>query len=136
MDGLEAIRELWPAVIDLVRGENSLIGAVIEVALPVALDGSRLTVAFPAGFSFNKRKAEDPAYRGVVGAALARTIGRRLDVVYELSEQAEGQDGQPLGGDEEEMVAKIIAEFEAVELSEGHEPAAGASGVQRQGGGE
>ena len=56
---LESLRSLWPAVVDLVRAQNALLGALIEEAEPVALEGQELTVAFAASAPFLKKKAED-----------------------------------------------------------------------------
>src|SRR5207245_1874517 len=43
---LDSLRSAWPAVVDLVRAENALLGALIEEAEPVAVAGDELTVAF------------------------------------------------------------------------------------------
>src|SRR5207248_271616 len=49
---LESLRSLWPAVVDLVRAQNALLGALIEEAEPVAVQGEELTVAFAASAPF------------------------------------------------------------------------------------
>ena len=72
---LESLRSLWPAVVDLVRAENALLGALIEEARPVAVDGEDLTLAFASTAQFLKKKAEDPANRVAVGEALRPVTG-------------------------------------------------------------
>ena len=43
---------MWPAVVELVRAEHALLGAVIADARPVALDGEELTLAFASTAQF------------------------------------------------------------------------------------
>ncbi len=43
---LEMVVSLWPAVVDLVRSENALLGALIADATPSALSGADLTLTF------------------------------------------------------------------------------------------
>src|SRR4029077_5983314 len=74
---LEWLCSLWPAVVDLVRAGNALLGALIQEAQPVAVEGEELTVAFAATALFLKKKAEDPDNRAVVTAALREVTGRR-----------------------------------------------------------
>ena len=83
---LESMRSLWPAVIDLVRAENALLGALIADARPVELDGEELTFAFALD-AFLKKKAEDPANRVIVGEALRAVTGGRWRLLYELREE-------------------------------------------------
>ncbi|HTA37188.1 MAG TPA: DNA polymerase III subunit gamma/tau, partial [Solirubrobacteraceae bacterium] len=67
----------WPAVVDLVRGDNALLGACIEEAQPVDVKGEDLVVAFSAAMPFHKKKAETPDNRAAVTAALHDVTGRR-----------------------------------------------------------
>ena len=69
---IESVYALWPAVVDLVRSEHALLGAVIGEARPVEVDGEELTLAYPFSAEFYKKKAEDPANRAAVGEALGR----------------------------------------------------------------
>lgn len=115
----EKMRELWPAVVELVRSGHALLGAVIEDASPVAVEDGQLTLAFAPGSSFNKKKAEDAANREAIAEAIASLTGRRLRIHCELREQLE-QDAAALsdarGGGEEELLRRLIAEFDAKEL--------------------
>src|SRR5207245_9146458 len=78
----DALRSAWPAVVDIVRAENALLGALIEEAEPVAVAGERVTVAFAASAPFLKKKAEDPANRAAVTAALAAVAGGPWSLSY------------------------------------------------------
>jgi DNA polymerase-3 subunit gamma/tau len=115
---LDSMGAMWPAVVDLVRGENALIGAVVEVARPVAVDGEDLTLAFAATDQFLKKKAEDPANRLIVGEALRAVTGRRWRLSYELREDLGGTTGlEASGSSEEDWIRRFIEEFDAEEIA-------------------
>jgi DNA polymerase-3 subunit gamma/tau len=114
---LDSVAELWPAVIDLVRGENAMLGALIAEARPVAAEGEDLILAFAGSAQFMKKKAEDPANRMTVGEALRAVTGVRWRLSYELRETpGEGAPGMPQATSEEEWVKRFIDEFDAEEL--------------------
>ena len=114
---LEGVRALWPAVIDLVRGANAMLAALLEQARPIALDGDVLTVAFPSSASFLKKKAEAGANRAAVASALRDLAGGSWTLSYELREELDvPADGAPTPRSEQEWVARFMAEFDAEEL--------------------
>jgi DNA polymerase-3 subunit gamma/tau len=116
-EGLESVRGVWSAVVELVRGEHALLGALIAEAQPVAADGEDLTLAFAATAQFLKKKAEDPANRLAVGEALRAITGRRWRLSYELREELAPQDRAEAGAhSEEEWVRRFIEEFDAEEI--------------------
>ena len=116
---LESVRAVWPAVVELVRTEHSLLGAVICEARPVAVDGDDLTLAFASSAQFLKKKAEDPNYRAAVSEALRSIAGGRWRLSYELSDDLPVQGGPGLPGrSEEEWVARFMQEFDAEEVAE------------------
>jgi hypothetical protein len=116
---IESVYALWPAVVDLVRSEHALLGAVIGEARPVAVDGEELTLAYPFTAEFYKKKAEDPANRAAVGEALGALAGGRWRLRYELRETPASEDGEAAGGrSEEEWVARFKEEFDAEELTD------------------
>jgi DNA polymerase-3 subunit gamma/tau len=116
-EDLESVRGVWPAVVELVRGEHALLGALIAEAQPVATDGEDLTLAFAATAQFLKKKAEDPANRLAVGEALRSITGRRWRLSYELRDELAPQDRLDAGGhSEEEWVRRFIDEFDAEEI--------------------
>jgi DNA polymerase III subunit gamma/tau len=116
---LASVSAVWPAVVEMVRAEHSLLGAVICEARPVAVDGDDLTLAFASSAQFLKKKAEDPNYRAAVSEALGSIAGGRWRLSYELSDELVGED---LPGasehSEEEWVARFMQEFDAQEVAE------------------
>jgi len=106
----------WPAVIDLVRGENVMLAALLSDARPVAVKERELTLAFPGGAAFLKRKAEQEDYRRVAGEALKAVTGRRLALRYELRDDEEQEGEAVLSG--EELVRRFVEEFDAEEVLE------------------
>ncbi|HEX3518116.1 MAG TPA: DNA polymerase III subunit gamma/tau [Solirubrobacteraceae bacterium] len=134
---LDAVCALWPAVVDLVRGENALIAAVIGEARPVAVDGEDLTLAFASTAQFLKKKAEDPTNRTTVGEALRALSGKRWRLSYELSDELGEQERPAPGGQsEEDWIKRFVEEFDAEEITEGSESAPEASARRENGGSE
>jgi DNA polymerase III subunit gamma/tau len=123
-EGLAPLLAWWPAVIDLVRAENALLGACIEEARPVEVTGEDLTVAFSATAPFLKKKAENADNRAAVTAALHDVTGRRWRLSYELQEEMAAQGDAPARS-EEEWVRRFVDELDAEELpgEEGIDPA-------------
>jgi DNA polymerase-3 subunit gamma/tau len=114
---LHGVRELWPAVLEDVRGVNAMLHHVLADARVVGLAGTELMLAFPLAASFLKRKAEDRGHREAVAAALRRISGHPLRPVYELRELApEDAPSAAPPPTEEEWVARIKAELDAEEL--------------------
>jgi DNA polymerase-3 subunit gamma/tau len=130
-DDLASLLGWWPAVVDLVRDGNAMLGACIQDARPVEVTGEDLTVAF--GAPFLKKKAEKPDNRATVTAALHDVTGRRWRLSYELHDgigAADGDESAPLS--EQEWVQRFIDEFDAEELADEVDPAGG--GQPREGG--
>jgi DNA polymerase III subunit gamma/tau len=84
----------------------------------VAVGERDVTVAFPSGAAFLKRKAEQDDYRRVAADALKTITGQALSLRYELREDDELPDaGEPaLSG--EELVRRFLEEFDAEEILE------------------
>ncbi len=115
---LDRVLRVWPAVIDQVRQSGSaMLSALFEGARPIAVDNEDgiLRIGFPAGSTFNKRKAEAAEHRERFTEALRATLGERLRPVYVLldSESAEASEEM----DEEELFERIKSEFDAEEVS-------------------
>ncbi|HEY1511688.1 MAG TPA: DNA polymerase III subunit gamma/tau [Solirubrobacteraceae bacterium] len=107
----------WPAVLELVRGENLMLASALEAARPVSVGERELTLAFPHGASFLKRKAEQDDHRRVAAEALRTVTGHRVALRYELREdepEAEPAVEPSLSG--EELVRRFMEEFDAEEL--------------------
>jgi DNA polymerase-3 subunit gamma/tau len=111
---LEQVKALWPAVAETVGEENGMLGAAIGAALPTAVEGDRLTVAFPADAAFVKKKAE--ANRELVAAAVRGLTGRSLSLVFELSEDAVA--AGPATLDHDQLIERLRQEFGAEEVFE------------------
>jgi len=113
---LEAVCEIWPAVVDLVRGENARLGAAIERARPVEVKGEELTIAF--GSSFLKKQAEGPADRMTVGESLTALTTVRWRLAYELRKGLDADEGagEPDAVSDERWLARFMEEFDAEEI--------------------
>jgi DNA polymerase-3 subunit gamma/tau len=114
---LDAATACWPAVVDLVRAENAMLAALLSDARPVRVGESELTLAFPGGAAFLKRKAEQDDHRRVAGEALQAVTGQKLALRYELSDnEPEAENEAVLSG--EELVRRFMEEFDAEEVLE------------------
>jgi DNA polymerase III subunit gamma/tau len=109
---LQQVQAIWPAVAEAVTEENGMLGAALAAARPVAVEGERLVVAFPADAAFVKKKAE--ANRELVQRAVRGLTGHSLGLAYELRQDA-AADGPVLLG-EEELIERLRAEFAAEEV--------------------
>ncbi len=117
---LQTVAASWPAVVEVVRGSNAMLAALLADARPVRVTERELTLAFPPGAAFLKRKAEQDDHRRVAADALRRISGQSLALRYELLTAEEAQDepqGAPtLSG--EELVRRFLEEFDAEEILE------------------
>jgi DNA polymerase-3 subunit gamma/tau len=109
----------WPAVVELVRSDNAMLAGALDAARPVAVGQGELTLAFPSGASFLKRKAEQDDYRRAAAEALRAVTGRKLALRYELRDLGQPEAGSApdvLSG--EELVRRFVEEFDAEEILE------------------
>jgi len=121
---LGGVQAVWPAVLDHLRTTNSLCAHLLAEARPVAFGEGALTIAFPAGGEFLRRKADKQEERRCVGEALRAVTGHAPQLVYELADAdappaAAGPDGAPAPAaplTEEEWLARFVAEFDAEEI--------------------
>jgi len=114
IDGLIAV---WPDVLDTVRASNAMLGAVVDDARPVELEGDRLILAFGQDAAFLRRKAEERATRSALTEAVRAVTGHALTFSYELREGHAPAPPEPLSDDE--LVARLKDEFGAEELGDG-----------------
>jgi DNA polymerase III subunit gamma/tau len=110
---LEQIVTLWPAVAEAVAEENGMLSAALSAATPTALEGDRLTIAFPADAAFVKKKAEQG--RDLVAAAVRGITGQSLSLAFELNEDVAPAAG-PATLDHEQLIERLRAEFDAEEV--------------------
>ncbi|MGI8728948.1 MAG: DNA polymerase III subunit gamma/tau [Solirubrobacteraceae bacterium] len=116
---LEALRAVWPAVIETVKVENALCAALLADTAPVAVDGPLVTVAFPPAADFLRRKADDDGYRACVATAVRTVTGSTAQIAYVLTEpelEAVSQSAAPAQPTEDEWVRRFVAEFDAEEI--------------------
>ncbi len=114
---LDVAVESWPAVADLVRVENAMLAALLSEARPVSVTDREITLAFPPGAAFLKRKAEQDDHRRVAVEALKSITGQRLALRFELRELGPGdapKGPEVLSGDE--LVRRFMEEFDAEEI--------------------
>jgi DNA polymerase-3 subunit gamma/tau len=107
---LERLQTLWPAVVDAVRKENAMVGALFGEARAAAIEAGRLVVDFPADREFLKKKAE--ASGELLSRALRGLTGDAPVVEYRLNGESSG----PAALSEEELLARLKEEFGATEL--------------------
>jgi DNA polymerase-3 subunit gamma/tau len=116
---LGSLKAVWPAVIDAVRAQNALCAALLEDAVPIAVDGALVTVAFPPTGEYLRRKADDDGYRRCVADAVRTITGAKPQISYVLAEAPPADDELP-DVDEpptgEEWVRRFVAEFDAEEI--------------------
>jgi DNA polymerase-3 subunit gamma/tau len=118
---LDSALTSWPAVVDLVRSDNPMLATALDAARPVEVGGGgELTLAFPAGASFLKRKAEQDDYRRAAAEAIRAITGSRLALRYELRDIVQGDESTKNELSGEELVRRFIEEFDAEELLEDH----------------
>ena len=116
---LNEIQAAWKQSILPTVSEKSIpTGSVLAEARPVALDGDRLVLEFPAAASFHRGLAEDPKNVNVLAAVLHEVTGRRLAVAFELGEGAPAEeveaDDEP--ATEEEIISLMQTTFDARKL--------------------
>ncbi|MFL5863199.1 MAG: hypothetical protein ACJ780_20905, partial [Solirubrobacteraceae bacterium] len=88
-----------------------------NLARPVALHDQDVTVAFPAGKAFLKRKAEQDDYRRATAEALRAICGVTFVLRYELRDEEELPDPANGGAlSHEELVKRLVDEFDAQEV--------------------
>jgi DNA polymerase-3 subunit gamma/tau len=124
---LEQLRRIWPSIMDQLAKTAPALAAFFEQARPVGFDdaGSVVEIAFPAGATFNKRKAEAPDQRERVAEALKAVTGETLTPTYVILEAEEPAPAPAPEApapkddelDEEELLERLKSEFDAEEVS-------------------
>jgi DNA polymerase III subunit gamma/tau len=110
---LDQIVALWPAIGQAVAEQNGMLGAALTAASPTAVDGDRLTIAFPPDAAFVKKKAEQG--RELVANAVRGMTGHSLSLAFELSDSVEPAAG-PGTLDHDQLIERLRAEFDAEEV--------------------
>ncbi len=123
VNDISDMQRMWPAVVELVRGGNAMLGVLLESARPQAVSERELVLSFPAEAAFYKRKAEQDDYRRTTAEAVRNVTGMALTLRYELSDaQAQGGEQEALVEvkpmSDEELVQRFMDEFGAEEILE------------------
>ena len=107
---------------------NGLLGACLSNTVPVALDGQALTVAFGPTEGFQRKKADAPANRQALIDAVRSVTGFTPKLVFDVRELPDGAaaDG-PVAPSEDELLARLKAEFDAEEITDQEGPDAPAA---------
>ncbi len=113
---LETLVQSWPAVVDFVRQGNAMLAATLDAARPAALSGQALTLAFPPGAAFFKRKAEQDDYRRAAAEAVKSVTGAKLALHYELRDEGPAAPDAASNLTGEELVRRFMEEFDAEEV--------------------
>ena len=125
---LDGLRTVWPAVVEAVKASgNALCAAALAGAQPIAVEDGQVTVAFPPGAGYQRRKAEDDDYRACVAAALRAVTGANAQIAYVLeeAESAGTRAAAPPALTEDEVVRRFVAEFDAEEIHPDPDPTPG-----------
>jgi hypothetical protein len=110
-------------VIDLLGQENQLLASTLAAARPVSLSNEALTLAFPTDKQFYLRKAEQDDNRRATADALRSVVGTVLALRYELRDEPQAADPAAESGglSHEELVARLVEEFDAQEVLDDEE---------------
>jgi DNA polymerase-3 subunit gamma/tau len=117
---LDAVRSLWPAVLEALRADKGALAASLSEAQPVEVRGNQMIVAFAEDDTFNRRMADSPAHRAAVEEALRDLGGRQLRVSYELRDLGDAHD-EP-APTEDEIINRFKHAFDAEEIVPEDEP--------------
>jgi DNA polymerase-3 subunit gamma/tau len=116
---IEAFQAVWPAVLEAVRAENQLLGALLSEARPLELRDGEVVIAFSEHEAFKRKMADGRQNRTTLEEAIRSLAGSGLRVCFELrplDEVAPGGVAAPPPS-EDELVARFVAEFDAEEIS-------------------
>lgn len=115
---LERLVHIWPAALEVLTEDNELLGAALAEARPHSLENGRLTIAFPPGSEFARKKAE--AKREVVQRAIHGLTGASLVIGFEVNGDAAPPEPKRLSTDE--LVESVKRDFAATEVHPEPEP--------------
>ena len=90
-----SLEQLWPQVLAEVRNRRPLILSWIETATPLSLDGSTLTLGFPAENSLAMESVLRPANRKFLEEVLSQLLGSSRTINCELRAQLRPRKAPP-----------------------------------------
>jgi DNA polymerase-3 subunit gamma/tau len=107
---------MWPEVLEQLGGASPRLAAALREAHPASLDGSDLTLAWPAASALSRRQAEDPEKRELVAQTIRAVTGVALRVAHEVGAAQATPASAPPPLSDDELVERFMAEFDAEEL--------------------
>src|SRR4051794_33569869 len=118
----EGLLAVWPAVLDSLRSENMVLATALSHGRPVELDGRELVVAFGEDDAFKRRKAEAEAR--AIGDAVRTVAGAPVRLRFEVRDLRDEPAEAVAPPTDDELVARLVTEFDAEEIQAGEEPEA------------
>jgi DNA polymerase-3 subunit gamma/tau len=110
---LDRLKQLWPAVVDQVRSENAMVGACLEAARPLAIEGDRLTICFPVMGGFSRKTVDKN--RELVQTSLRALTGGSFGLDYEMKDD-DGGEPAPAGLTADELIERLKRDYGATEI--------------------
>jgi DNA polymerase-3 subunit gamma/tau len=121
---LDGLREVWPAVLDTVKG-NLLMHGCLSKARVLRYESGTLTLAWERTDAFHRKKAESVPCREAVSEALRSLTGSTPRLAYELVDPADlavEEAAGPPPPTEADWVETFKREFDAREIVPDDEP--------------
>ena len=118
---LTSLRAVWPAVIEaLLTSGNTLCAHRLAETMPVAVEGTQVTIAFAADAEHaqhHMRKADSDEDRACVAEAIRTLTGAaKPQIAYVLGAEAAAVAEPPAAPTDSEWVERFVAEFDAEEI--------------------
>jgi DNA polymerase-3 subunit gamma/tau len=113
---LEALEPVWEGIVETVRAEHGLLAAHLGHARPVRVADGALVLAFAEAHDFSRRQAEEVANRAILAHAVHQVTGHVVKLAYELRDGDDDPADAPASLSDDELVARVMAEFDAEEL--------------------
>ena len=118
---LTSLRAVWPAVIEaLLTSGNTLCAHRLAETMPVAVEGTQVTIAFAADAEHaqhHMRKADSDEDRACVAEAIRTLTGAaKPQIAYVLGAEAAAVAEPPPAPTDSEWVERFVAEFDAEEI--------------------
>ncbi|HWG55882.1 MAG TPA: DNA polymerase III subunit gamma/tau [Gaiellaceae bacterium] len=117
---LSQLQDAWQrSVLPAVQARSIPVASLLGEARPAALEGTTVTLEFPASADFHRRQADEPKNLSVIRDALYDVTGRRLGVVLAVGEAAAEAEAEPDGPlTEEALISMFKDTFDAQEVEE------------------
>lgn len=85
---LATVREKWPLVMDCVKDRKRMVHALMTDCEPAEISGNTLVLVFKSGYTFHKENIESAENKKLIEDVLAKNLGRALNIVCRMEEQA------------------------------------------------